>query len=84
MAEILSPGNDITGLKGIGAKKKEQLNQAGIYTVEDLLEYYPVKYKDRRNIIKAIDAGADRDSLVAGELLKIQIRPLSGKRSMIT
>lgn len=84
MAEILSSGSDIAGLKGIGSKKKEQLNQAGIYTIEDLLEYYPVKYKDRRNIIKAIDAGTDRDSLVAGELLKIQVRPLSGKRSMIT
>ena len=84
MPDRLSMGDDVVRLKGIGDKKKEQLMQAGIYTVEDLLEYYPVKYKDRRNIIKAIDAGTDKDSLVAGELLKIQVRPLSGGRSMIT
>ena len=84
MPDKVSVSDDLARLKGIGEKKKEQLMQAGIYTVEDLLEYYPVKYKDRRNVIKAIDAGTDRDSLVAGELLKIQVRPLSGGRSMIT
>ena len=84
MPDKLSTSDDVARLKGIGDKKKEQLMQAGIYTVEDLLEYYPVKYKDRRNVIKAIDAGTDKDSLVAGELLKIQVRPLSGGRSMIT
>ena len=84
MPDYISVGDDVSLIKGIGDKKKQQLSQAGISTVEDLLEYYPVKYKDRRNIIRAIDAGTDRDSLVSGELLKVQIRPLSGGRSMIT
>ena len=39
--------DDITSLKGIGSKKKEQLTAAGIETIGDLLSYYPVKYKSR-------------------------------------
>ena len=48
--------DDICSIKGIGSKKKEQLSAAGIETVGDLLDYYPVKYKDRRNIVRAMDA----------------------------
>ena len=74
--------DDICSIKGIGAKKKEQLSAAGIETVGDLLSYYPVKYKDRRNAVRAMDAGTERDSLVTGRLIKVQLRPLSGGRSM--
>lgn len=76
-------GDDISNIKGIGAKKKEQLESAGIETVQDLLDYYPVRYKDRRNAVRAMDAGTDKDSLVMGRLVKTRLRPLSGRRSMV-
>lgn len=74
--------DDICSIKGIGSKKKEQLSAAGIETIGDLLDYYPVKYKDRRNIIRAMDARTDRDSLVCGRLIKVQLRPISGGRTI--
>ena len=74
--------DDISLIKGIGDKKKEQLESAGISTVGDLLDYYPVKYKDRRSLVRAMDAGTDRDSLVGGRLIKVTLRPLSGRRSL--
>ena len=74
--------DDISSLKGIGSKKKEQLTAAGIETIGDLLSYYPVKYKDRRHLVRAIDAGAEKDSLTSGKLIKVQLRPLSGRRSV--
>jgi len=74
--------DDICSIKGIGAKKKEQLSAAGICTIGDLLSYYPVKYKDRRAAVRAMDAGTDKDSLVCGRLIKAQLRPLSGGRSI--
>ena len=74
--------DDVCTIKGIGAKKKEQLSSAGIGTVGDLLDYYPVKYKDRRNIVRAMDARSDRDSLVCGKLVKVQLRPISGGRTI--
>ena len=74
--------DDVSLIKGIGSKKKEQLEAAGIDTVADLLDYYPVRYKDRRFKVRAMDAGTEKDSLVCGRLIKVQLRPLSGRRSM--
>ena len=74
--------DDISSLKRIGSKKKEQLTAAGIETIGDLLSYYPVKYKDRRHLMRAMDAGTDKDSLTSGKLIKVQLRPLSGGRSI--
>ena len=74
--------DDITSLKGIGSRRKEQLTAAGIETIGDLLSYYPVKYKDRRHLVRAMDAGTDKDSLTCGRLIKVQLRPLSGGRSL--
>jgi len=74
--------DDISVLKGIGSKKKEQLSAAGIETIYDLLSYYPVKYKDRRHLTRAMDAVTDKDSLTCGKLIKVQLRPLSGGRSL--
>ncbi len=49
---------NIQYLKGVGPKKVELLNKLGIYTIKDLLEYYPRNYEDRTklsNIIEFID-----------------------------
>lgn len=74
--------DDISAIKGIGARKKEQLAAAGIEDIGDLLSYYPVKYKDRRSVVRAMDAGTDKDSLTCGRLIKVQQRLLSGGRSL--
>ncbi|WP_102347903.1 ATP-dependent DNA helicase RecG [Bacillus sp. Marseille-P3661] len=36
----------ITAVKGIGEESAIQLNEMGLYTVEDLLEYFPYRYED--------------------------------------
>lgn len=74
--------DDISSIRGVGSKRKEQLSAAGIETIGDLLSYYPVKYKDRRNLVRAMDAGTDKDSLTCGRLVRVQLRPLSGGRSL--
>ena len=80
---VLYPEDDISLIRGIGAKKKDQLEAAGITSVQDLLDYYPVKYRDRRRVVSAMDAGTEKDSLVSGRLIKVTLRPLSGRRSMV-
>lgn len=41
------PLNDeIDKLAGVGEKRAANLNQLGIYTIEDLLSYYPFRYED--------------------------------------
>jgi len=41
---------DIQFLKGVGPNKAARLQKLDIYTVEDLLNYFPVKYEDRRTV----------------------------------
>ena len=41
---------DISGINGIGTKTYELLHKLNIYTVDDLINYYPYRY----NVIKVI------------------------------
>lgn len=41
---------DIQYLKGVGPSRAAKLNKLNIFTVEDLLNYFPVKYEDRRTV----------------------------------
>ncbi len=43
---------DITALRGIGQKRADLFRTLGLYTVEDLLSYYPRTYEDRTNFKK--------------------------------
>ncbi len=42
--------DEISILKGVGKKAKEQLNNLNIFTINDLLTFYPRTYEDRRTI----------------------------------
>lgn len=70
-------------IKGIGPKKQDKLRNMGIETVQDLIEHFPVKYRDRRIIQNASSAPIDKDVLVSGRLVRSNIRSLSSKRSVI-
>lgn len=43
-------------IKGIGPKKEKKLNELGIYTLDDLVNYFPKRYEDRSNKTKVVDA----------------------------
>ncbi len=43
---------DIRFLKGVGPGRAARLNKLNIFTVEDLLNYFPVRYEDRRTVKK--------------------------------
>lgn len=50
MSDLLN--QNITVLQGIGQKRAESFRTLGIYTVEDLLHFYPRAYEDRTTIKK--------------------------------
>ena len=41
---------NIQFLKGVGPNRAAKLNKLNIFTVEDMLSYFPVKYEDRRTV----------------------------------
>lgn len=59
---------DVKFLKGVGPNRALKLNRVGVYTVEDLLNYFPVKYEDRR-VVKKINELKDEKKA----LLKVKI-----------
>lgn len=59
---------DIQFLKGVGPNRAVKLNKLEIYTVEDLLNYFPVKYEDRRSVKKISELNVNSKAL-----LKIKI-----------
>ena len=46
---------EVKYIKGVGLKKAESLNKIGIYTVKDLIEYFPRAYDDRSIVKKLAD-----------------------------
>ncbi len=61
--------DSVSSLKGVGPKKAEALGKNGIYTVEDLLYFFPRKYEDRRSVteIRALQPG--KEQLVSAKVL---------------
>lgn len=43
--------DSIQAVKNVGPERQRQLNRLGIYTVEDLLEYFPGDYEDRSRLV---------------------------------
>ncbi len=50
----------ITQIKGLGAKRAELFNALEIYTIYDLLTYYPRAYEDRTKIVTIEEAEVDQ------------------------
>ncbi len=62
--------DSIDVLKGIGPKKKELLTKLNLYTLEDLLYFFPRHYQDRRNITLIKDLREDVPVLIRAEVIK--------------
>ena len=45
--EMIDLKQNVQYIKGVGPTKVKLLNNLGIYTLEDLITYYPRDYEDR-------------------------------------
>ena len=52
---------DLDNIKGLGVKTKQTLNKANIYTIDDLLSYYPYKYL----ILKPDSLDGDKNTIIS-------------------
>ena len=58
----------MTTLRGVGEKLRLRLSEIGIYSLEDLLFHFPLRYQDRTRITP-IGALADQiDAVVQGDI----------------
>lgn len=54
----------INTIKSIGPKKQQSFNKMGIYTVEDMLGFYPRMYEDRTNFKKICELTDGETALI--------------------
>jgi len=73
---------DIVTLKGVGKKRKTQLNRIGIHTVSDLLFYFPRRYIDRGDIIEIGSAQPDKEGMFLGEVKLVNFHYIKGRRGI--
>lgn len=60
----------ITELKGIGEKTEKLFQKVGVYTVEDLIRYYPANYDEYTPPVAVGACGTDKKYAVAGMVAK--------------
>ena len=83
MLDILD--QDIQFLPGVGPRRKALLDkERGIKTYEDLLEYYPFKYIDRRHIYKISELTPDAASVqICAKLLSCELFDMGFHRARL-
>lgn len=86
MEAVLKMTDSVSKIKGIGAKKQEKLKSLGILSVEDLLNHFPVKYRDRRKVIPSsqLSEGQSREQMAEGVLIRKNIRPYGNGRTLLS
>lgn len=75
--------DNVKYVKGVGEARAKILNKMGIYTLEDLITYYPRNYEDRSQIIdlsKTIDG--EKYTIEANAITSITNRMLGRGRSI--
>lgn len=60
---------DIQYIKGVGEKRARFFNKLGIYTVDDLIHYYPRKYQDWSKTVAVSDAPTDGPAFIRATMI---------------
>lgn len=71
--------DSIEKLSGVGERRKKLLNKLGIYTVRDLIDYFPRTYEDRSVIFPIKDISEDGKATFRGYIKSIENTRFGGK-----
>lgn len=61
---MIDLNQDVKFVKGVGPNRVKLLNKLNIYTLKDLISYYPREHEDRSNITKIADAVEGQEVLI--------------------
>lgn len=72
------PDANVSALKGVGTKLQKELENLGILTVRDLLEYFPRRYVDFSRVMKISELQPDVSAAIEATVVK-KARPFTAK-----
>ncbi len=61
--------DNIINIKNIGEERSKKLQKLGIYTINDLIEYFPRDYDDRSNVCNIKDVNINEINTVKGKVI---------------
>jgi ATP-dependent DNA helicase RecG len=64
-------------IKGVGPRKEAVFKAAGVYTVRDLLYYFPFRYEDRTNLKDIKDLIPGEYVFTRGRVLSTHLKPIA-------
>ena len=74
--ESIQLSSSVQKLKGIGPAKAKGLASIGLFTLQDIVQYYPKRYEDRSSYQTIAELVNDEIALVCGRILRVdEIRP---------
>ncbi|MGX4598766.1 ATP-dependent DNA helicase RecG [Faecalimicrobium sp. JNUCC 81] len=71
---------DVQYVKGIGPRRAEKLNKLGIFTLKDLVYYFPRQFEDRNNLKKIIQL--ENEEKVTIKVIIVGISTSSPRKGM--
>ncbi len=71
---------ELSKIKGVGAKRLQQLNEKNIFTSQDLVNFLPIRYEDMTTIITNITENIDKNVLIKGTITKPPVTQYFNKR----
>ena len=74
----------LSRLKGIGPKKESSLHSLDIFSVLDILTYFPRKYIDRTNEAKVSSLHVGEEGMILVEVLNVYKQKTRNRRSIVT
>ena len=69
----------VRSLKGVGDKTEKSLNKLGIFTIEDLIEFYPRGYQSYEAPVYLSDAVPEKRQAIIGYLHRELVRIPGGR-----
>lgn len=79
----LSLFDKITTIKGIGKKKEKSLEEKGIDSIFELLNYFPRKYENKTSLMKFSDLKQNENAFIKGQVISKDFRNFSYKKKGI-
>lgn len=61
---MIDLNQDVKYVKGVGPNRVKLLNKLNIYTLKDLITYYPIEHEDRSKATKIADAVDGEETLI--------------------
>ncbi|HQU72091.1 MAG: ATP-dependent DNA helicase RecG [Calditrichaeota bacterium] len=74
---------EVMFLKGVGPRRAEVLNEMGIFSLLDMLEYRPRRYLDRSELRRIGEVDVDAEATIIGEILSVRLHRRGRRRLVV-